>query len=69
MVKCGVLFEVRPEFLNVNYTNMGFKLCRLSLKLSPPTIPSSLPFYPYQKDERALPEYLLTRCSFSPSDI
>jgi hypothetical protein len=56
MVKFGVLFEVRTEFLNVNYTSMGFKLCRLSLKLSPPTIlTSSLPFYPYQKDERALP--------------
>jgi hypothetical protein len=26
-------------------------------------------YYPYQKDERALPGYLLTRCSFSPSDI
>jgi hypothetical protein len=42
----------------------------VSLKLLLPTIlTSSLPFYPYHKDERALPGYLLTRCSFSPSDI
>jgi hypothetical protein len=27
------------------------------------------PTYPYQKDERALPGYPLTRCSFFPSDI
>jgi hypothetical protein len=48
----------------------GTKFCRLCLKLLLPTIlTSSLPFYPYQKDERALPGYLLTRCSFSPSDI
>jgi hypothetical protein len=47
--------------------NHGTKFC---LKLLLPTIPtSSLPFYPYQKDERALPGYLLTRCSFSTSDI
>jgi hypothetical protein len=46
----------------------GVKFCRLCLKLSPPTIPtSSLLFYPYQKDERALPGYLLTSCSFSIS--
>jgi hypothetical protein len=25
MVKCGVLFEVRTEFLNIIYTNIGFK--------------------------------------------
>jgi hypothetical protein len=25
MVKCGVLFEVRTEFLNVIYTDFGFK--------------------------------------------
>jgi hypothetical protein len=25
MVKCGVLFEVRTEFLNVIYTSFGFK--------------------------------------------
>jgi hypothetical protein len=50
--------------------NHGTKFCRLCLKLLLPTIlTSSLLFYPYQKDERALPEYLLTRCSFSPSDI
>jgi hypothetical protein len=50
--------------------NHGTKFGRLCLKLLLPTIlTSSLPFYPYQKDERALPGYLLTRCSFSPSDI
>jgi hypothetical protein len=50
--------------------NYGTKFCRLCLKLLLPTILTySLPFYPYQKDERALPGYLLTRCSFSPSDI
>jgi hypothetical protein len=48
----------------------GTKFYRLCLKLLLPTIlKSSLPFSPYQKDERALPGYLLTRCSFSPSDI
>jgi hypothetical protein len=47
--------------------NHGTKFCRLCLKLLLPTIlTSSLPFYPYQKDERALPGCLLTRCSFSP---
>jgi hypothetical protein len=47
--------------------NYETKFCRLCLKLSPPTIlTSSLPFYPYQKDRRALPGYLLTRCSFFP---
>jgi hypothetical protein len=47
--------------------NHGTKFCRLCLKLLPPTIlTSSLPFYPYQKDERALPGYLLTRWSFFP---
>jgi hypothetical protein len=25
MVKCGVLFEVRTEFLNIIYTSFGFK--------------------------------------------
>jgi hypothetical protein len=25
MVKCGVLFKVRTEFLNNIYTNFGFK--------------------------------------------
>jgi hypothetical protein len=25
MVKCGVLFEVRNEFLNIMQTNFGFK--------------------------------------------
>jgi hypothetical protein len=46
------------------------KIFRLCLKLLLPTIlTSSLPFYPYQKDERAFPGYLLTRRSFSPSDI
>jgi hypothetical protein len=50
--------------------NYGTKFCRFSLKLLLPTIlTSSVPFYPYQKDERALPGYLLTGCSFSPSDI
>jgi hypothetical protein len=45
--------------------NHGTKFCRLGLKLLLPTIlTSSLPFYPYQKDELALPGYLLTRCSF-----
>jgi hypothetical protein len=50
--------------------NYGTKFCRLSLIFLLPTIlTSSLQFYPYQKDERALPGYLLTRCSFSLSDI
>jgi hypothetical protein len=25
MVKCGVLFEVRPECLNIIWTSVGFK--------------------------------------------
>jgi hypothetical protein len=25
MVKCGVLFEVRSEFINIIYTSFGFK--------------------------------------------
>jgi hypothetical protein len=25
MVKCGVLFEVRTEFLNITYTRFGFE--------------------------------------------
>jgi hypothetical protein len=53
MVKCGVLFEVRAGFLNIR-------------RAWATIITSSLPFYPYQKDERALPGYLLTRWSFSP---
>jgi hypothetical protein len=28
MVKCGVLFEVRTEFLNIISTNLGFKFDR-----------------------------------------
>jgi hypothetical protein len=45
--------------------NHGTKFCRLCLKLSPPTtLTSSLPFY--HQDERALPGYPLTRCSFFP---
>jgi hypothetical protein len=47
--------------------NHGTKFCRLCLKLLLRTILTcSLPFYPYQKDKRALPGYLLTRCSFFP---
>jgi hypothetical protein len=47
--------------------NHGTKFCRPCLELSPLTIlTSSLPFYPYQTDERALTGYLLTRCSLSP---
>jgi hypothetical protein len=29
MVKCGVLFEVRTEFLNIIYTSFGFKGLRM----------------------------------------
>jgi hypothetical protein len=29
MMKCGVLFEVRTEFLNIIYTNFGFKVLML----------------------------------------
>jgi hypothetical protein len=72
MVKWGVLFEVRTEFLNIIYTSFGFnvinhgtKFCRLK-PLLPTILTYSLPFYPYQRDERALPGYLLTRCSFYP---
>jgi hypothetical protein len=46
----------------------GTKFCSLCLKLSSSTIlKSSLSFYRYQNDERALPGYLPTRCSFLPS--
>jgi hypothetical protein len=30
MVKCGVLFEVRTEFLNNIYTSFGFKGLKLN---------------------------------------
>jgi hypothetical protein len=30
MVKCGVLFEVRTEFLNIVYTSFVFKGLRVS---------------------------------------
>jgi hypothetical protein len=47
---------------------MKKKFCRLCLKFLPLIIlASSFSFYPYQKDERALPGYLLTRRSFSLS--
>jgi hypothetical protein len=47
--------------------NHGTKFCRLCLKpLLPTILTSSFTFSPYQKDERALPGYLLTRCSFFP---
>jgi hypothetical protein len=50
--------------------NHGTKFCRLCLKpLLPTILTPSFPYYPYQKDERALTGYLLTRCSFSLSDI
>jgi hypothetical protein len=50
--------------------NHGTKFCRLCLKpLLSTILTSSLPFYPYQMDERALPGYLRTRCFFSPVDI
>jgi hypothetical protein len=26
MVKCGILFEVRTEFLSIIYTSLGFKV-------------------------------------------
>jgi hypothetical protein len=70
---CGCRpFTSFPNYLSIKQTeikNSGF--CRLCFKLLPPTIlTSSLSFYPYQKDERALPGYLLTRRSFfSPPDI
>jgi len=28
MVKCGVLFEVRSEFLNIIYKSFGFRGCQ-----------------------------------------
>jgi hypothetical protein len=56
------------NFQIISVMNYGTKFCRLKLLL-PTILTSSLPFYPYQKDERALPGYLLTRFSFSPSDI
>jgi hypothetical protein len=44
--------------------------CRLRLKLLLPTIlTSSLSLYPYQKDERALPGYPLTRCFLLPCHL
>jgi hypothetical protein len=52
--------------LHIAFTYRTYIL-RCSLKLSQPTIlTSSLPFYPYQKDERVLPGYLLKSCSFPP---
>jgi hypothetical protein len=33
MVKCGVLFEVRTEFLNIISTSFGFKGLNTSLKM------------------------------------
>jgi hypothetical protein len=46
---------------------MKTKFHRVCLKLLLLAILASLlPFYPYQKDERELPGYLLTRCSFYP---
>jgi hypothetical protein len=62
-----VNFQIISTLSNESWNKI---LLSLSLKLSPSTILTSwLPFYHYQKDERALPGYLLTRCSFSPSDI
>jgi hypothetical protein len=29
MVKCGVFFEVRTEFLNIIYTSFGFKALKV----------------------------------------
>jgi hypothetical protein len=55
------------KLYQLSVINYGTKFCRLCLKLLLPTIlTSSLAFYPYQKDERALPGYLLTRSSFFP---
>jgi hypothetical protein len=34
MVKCGVLFEVRTEFLNIIYTSFGFKWLKHSRQFS-----------------------------------
>jgi hypothetical protein len=34
MVKCGVLFEVRTEFLNIIYTSFGFRGLIWSASLS-----------------------------------
>jgi hypothetical protein len=33
MVKCGVLFEVRTEFLNNIYTSFGFKELKVKAEL------------------------------------
>jgi hypothetical protein len=35
MLKCGVLFEVRTEFLNIIYTSFGFKGISKGIPLSP----------------------------------
>jgi hypothetical protein len=57
-----VNFQIISTLSNESCT----KFCSLCLKLLLPTILTpSLPFYPYQKDERALLGYLLTICSFS----
>jgi hypothetical protein len=39
MVKCGVLFEVRTEFLNIIYTNFSFKGLKCFTIHSKPSIP------------------------------
>jgi hypothetical protein len=66
MEKCSVLFVVRTEFVFVFQMVCTVKFRRVCHKrLLLTTLTSSLSFYPYQKDERALPGYLLIRCPFS----
>jgi hypothetical protein len=33
MVKCGVLFEVRTDFLNIIWTSFGFKELRQTIRI------------------------------------
>jgi hypothetical protein len=46
--------------MKTKFRRVCFKLLLLAI------LTSLLPFYPYQKDERALPGYPLTRCPFYP---
>jgi hypothetical protein len=61
MVICCVFFEVRTECLNIIKTS--FSVINLSLFI---TLTSSLLFYPYQKDERALLGKIITLRFFTP---
>jgi hypothetical protein len=71
MVKCCVLFEIRAEFLNINYKSFSYNQILPSLSQAFTTHHPNvfIPILSLSEGRAGIAGYLLTRCSFFPPQI